>query len=136
MELDLVQHLLELFAGVEAGQGAGDVAGAQSLFSLGPVRLGAQPEAAEVSKLHDVPFGQLPGNDREQNFQHSHSIRTAEGRDFGNAPGQLPGTDASAGHDRRVVLLGGIRVAGVASSDDGELNGHDVPPVCTVNGWM
>ena len=107
-ELDGVERLLELLAGVETRQDFGDLVAAHRFGGIGPFGPAPQPETAEIAQFHDIALAQFFGNDGQQGFQHGQRIRAADGGDGADLPGQFAQGQAPAGLDGRVEFLGGF----------------------------
>ena len=107
-ELDGVERLLELLAGVETRQDFGNLVAAHSLGGVGPFGLAPQPETAEIAQFHDVALAQFFRNGGQQGFQHGQRIRAADGGDGTDLPGQFAQGQAPARLDGRVEFRGGF----------------------------
>ena len=126
VEGDRVDDPFELPARVEARHHIRDLVGAHGLSGLGAFRSGAEPEAAEIAQLDDVPLGQLAGDDGQEAFDCGDHVHRAQGGHLGSQLGKLAGRHAPAGLDGRVELLGGSRVGRVPPLDDVKFDAHGI----------
>ena len=123
-ELDFGERLFEAFPRVKTGEQGCDLVTMYSGDVFDSLCTEAQPEIAEVTKLHDVALCQLIRNDGEQGFYRSDHNRRAQSGHIACPFGKLAYAHSARGLDGRIVFLGSFAVARSAPFDDIEFDGH------------
>lgn len=113
LELRVVEHALEAFAGGEDHAHVGDVAGGEFLRSRRAFARDRQTERAEIAQFHDPSVGELVGDDVQERFEHGRGIRTAHRGHAVDAPGEAVRVHAPGALHGGVVLRLVLQVAGI-----------------------
>lgn len=117
-EINIPQGSFEFLACGEAGKHAVDLVGTDFFGGVCAAGIGPQPEGAEVAQFDDVALGEFIGDDGEQGLDGGDHVGGGEGGHLGGALGKLAQSQASAGLNGGVELLGVFAVGRVAALND------------------